>query len=352
MARRIVISVLLAPCLLMGGAVFAQEDAWLDSRPSLLPALLSFKRSGHPHRMQYGGATAPARPVTYASPETAQPGVPYYGSDGIVTKRVPPQPDWLEPSPVEATLAQIFHRSWYRLEWLSWTIEEKHEYNLPPIISRSSDFEFRDNNGVRGTIGVPLSGATWETDAFVLNQHSDQQLQTGGKWTGGLWGAESNIVFDSRYSGPGIQVKPLIGFRYVNLEETLNFPRAFVANLQNNHYGPQVGLRGELVHPWATIGATVTASLSYNTYKARLQTPAFIDENGTKFAPTAELSTYAKVNVSESFSLFVSGNWLWMDNAARPSDAVVVQLDIPRLNPAFNDVLVYGISVGGEIILP
>ena len=205
MARRIAILIFLGGLLLPARGLYAQQNAWNQGThsPGWLPAFLSFKRSGHPARVQYGGATAPAEPVRYATPQTAIPGAPYYGKAGLVTQRVSPQREWIEPSPLEAMLSQVFHRSWYRLEYLLWNIDAPRgsgailgaplqsvpdlsssfpvfDLQIPPnqiglaAVPNLGDISFRDTNGIRGTLGVETSFGSIEANVFAMEQADDR----------------------------------------------------------------------------------------------------------------------------------------------------------------------------------
>ena len=200
MARRITFPILFA-CILFASTGAHAQDWTPDNNPyGSQPALFSFKRSGNPNRIQYGGPTDPAAPVHYPTARNSVPGVSYYGRDGIVHSRVPIQPEWDEMTPLEATLQTVFQKSWYRLEWMQWKINRPGNVLLGAplnIIGRPQDgfpvfdlqlpanqiggatvetlkpIAMRDTNGLRGTIGIPTSFGAIEASFFALEQAGD-----------------------------------------------------------------------------------------------------------------------------------------------------------------------------------
>ena len=367
----------------------------------------------------------------------------------------------VEPSPLEATLEQIFHRSWFRLDYLIWNIDGPRDRligvqpaglatdarlnfpvtipNDPTLLNQlafvpdTRKFNFEDNPGVRGTIGIPLTEGTVEISAFLLDQASaDVRLNgfleplsvtedpnfttvpfsdgfprnfvnvattlTGGggvgsnillydrdysaAWTSDMWGAQANFLKSSRFSGEGFQVEPLIGARYLNLLEVLtiqggfdgpgpapqNIRRFIDSNVHNNIFGPQIGLRSQFVHRWFTIGIEPKIALSWNNYEARVRTEQLrtaadprndTKQDGTKFAPIAELTGFIRWHLNDSLSFYFATNWMWIDNVSRPLDNISFNSTGPEPAPQgvvvdaqFHDIRVVGISIGGELILP
>lgn len=199
MARRISIPLLFTCFLIAINGAQAQVWAPGPNSGGTIPELFSFTRSGQPNRIQYGGPTDAAVPLNSATPRTMVPGQPYYGADGIATTRVPVQPDWTELSPLEATLQAVFQKSYYRFEYLSWSINQPgnallgaplrtvfspqdafpvFDEQIPPnpignaSVPTLSSIAMRDINGLRGTIGLPTSFGAVEASFFALEQGS------------------------------------------------------------------------------------------------------------------------------------------------------------------------------------
>ena len=210
MAGRIATSLFAAFCLLNPSPLKAAEGAPAgeyqyeymreEAAPSWAPQPLTTTAVPKVRTHHYGGSVAPARPASFPMPSQARPGQPYRGPDGIVTTRVPPDDQWAEPSPLEATLYQVLKRSWYRLEYLQWSISRPgdtflgaplgtvidptgffpvFDNQIPPNqigiarVPNLSTVALRETDGIRGTIGIEFSESTLEASVFALEQASD-----------------------------------------------------------------------------------------------------------------------------------------------------------------------------------
>lgn len=210
-----------------------------------------------------------------------------------------------------------------------------------------------------------------------------------------LWGAEGNFIPADWDSGSILQLQPMIGFRYVNFQESLRqgglYTHAFVDpntnqlafvdtlrkidSATNNHiYGPQIGLRAELTHPWFSIGVQPKVLLGLNSYSADLQTlnvlrpgdrSQSLSLNKETFGIVGDLQVYSRVRLTSYLNVFAGYNFTWLGLVTRPADNIVYnarsidptvtplsEQDLESdfaLDPSFSGVLLQGLSVGGEL---
>lgn len=206
------------------------------------------------------------------------------------------------------------------------------------------------------------------------------------------WGAEANFFYDLREPADGWRMQGMFGFRHTShLEELiqrgsfdnssgLDTTQGILANPVNNLiysetrnrlYGAQFGLRSELTNKYFSVGFEPKVAFSANRYYAEVMTdnlrdyPGLQDDgrvrtslNDTIFSPTIDLGVYARVNLNETWSLYVGYNAIWMNNIAR-ADNVIRYDDRGALNPPHvvvqrheESLWMHGLSVGGQITLP
>ncbi len=278
-----------------------------------------------------------------------------------------------------------------------------------------SGVSLRDTPGIRGTVGLPLRVGTIEANIFAFGESRDTIVPGGlpspvppfgeefaivtstltdgkigtntfrydrsfeAKFTSDLWGTEANYIFDPYMPGEGWKVRPLVGFRYLKIHERLTQVGEFDdlgrlltplrgiidSDASNAVYAPQLGLRLEMVHRWFTVGVEPKIGFGVNSYKAsvgtdniRFEGDPFVTtkDSGTKFSPVGELDVYARVHVSDHFSLYVSYQMMIAGNITRPHDNILYDdggvgaSDVGIvLNTAYDNMLYQGISLGGEI---
>jgi hypothetical protein len=210
-----------------------------------------------------------------------------------------------------------------------------------------------------------------------------------------VWGAEGNFIAAYWDAGSPLQIQPLIGFRYVNFQESLrqggaytftaidpntnqltftNVNRQINSATNNNLYGPQIGLRAELVNKWFSLGVQPKVMLGLNSYSADLQTLNVLRPNDRNqsltlndetFGVVGDLHVYSRVRLTEHLNVFVGYNFLWLGLLTRPADNIVynarsinpavdpvsendLESDF-QLNPSFSGSILQGLSVGGEL---
>lgn len=284
-------------------------------------------------------------------------------------------------------------------------------------------------NGIRGTFGIDFKGGTFEaiffgtksdvssvsygptdllgpafgqTDMISIQTFLDGQLaaSTGrnfnqmfsATYKSQAWGVESNYVLNTErfffrtYSGVGgLQIRPLVGFRYLKIGEEMNIRGAFedqtlavpidlfestVNSTTNNKlYVPQAGIRMEFVHPWFTISAQPKVGFGLNNYEGSVLTNQFLNANDPthvthiskrSFSPTFEFGLNARVNVSENITLNVGYNFLWATHIARPDSIIYYNTSTTnsvsgtslQAQNSLDSYKLHGLVLGGEIRLP
>lgn len=206
------------------------------------------------------------------------------------------------------------------------------------------------------------------------------------------WGAESNYVinterlfFRTYYGAGGLQIRPLIGFRYLKIGERMIvkggveemnstppvpfFETTINSATNNKLYVPQAGIRMEFVHPWFTISAQPKVGFGVNNYNGSVLTDQFLGATdpihvtkitNTRFSPTFEFGVNARFHLSEYFTFNVGYNFLWANHVARPGNIVNYNVSSTNLTDGLSlhaqDSLasykLHGLVIGGEISWP
>jgi hypothetical protein len=160
-----------------------------------------------------------------------------------------------------------------------------------------------------------------------------------------LMGAEANYVGAPWQEGIPVQLRPLLGFRYVRMHETLTVAGSdlftalnpqIVSESLNNVFGPSLGMRLEWTHKKLMIGAESKFTLGFNRHEDRVRTSEIFRDtiNGTvvparqtaeghtDFAPIYQLQVYAQAQVSHRLSLRVGYDFMTMFEISRPYNNV------------------------------
>jgi len=326
--------------------------------------------AGNPYVDGGGGRyltpTTPRQPMQYATASTAEPGVGYANGPGFVTTLVDDDEGELEPTPFENLIRRSLHRMWFRTEYLNWSFSNPGDRLLGdktlltgnptnrfvvtnpgpgPVTATArvmdlGPIDLGDNNGIRGTFGIPFRTAVLEISGFAFDQAddtlvgkdirraiADTQLPGGGqsarfigttftlngkrslvpprlydesfsaRFTSSLWGVGGNIVFNTDSNpGEGLRIRPMLGFRYIALKERLtqigvyNAGRTIAdqtsvidSQTHNRIYGPTLGVRLELEHRWFTIGASPSVMLAANSMETTVLSDRFLGPNDPQF---------------------------------------------------------------------
>lgn len=284
---------------------------------------------------------------------------------------------------------------------------------LLPILN---GIQVNENNGVRGTFGFELRDGSLEASAWALQSSTGafdgndfintpnsffepviyQPVLQEGASTGfpliydisyraqlktRVWGSELNWLWNDANPNDNFDIRPLVGVRYFNFNESLRqrgdytfidqisgsteiLDRQINAATDNYMYGPQFGFRAEVTSKWFDFGATPRVMLGLNSYKATLNTsqilsptedPLFTKQSKTTFGPMADLQVYSRLKLRENFSILVSYNLMWAGLITRPYNNIIYdtsvtpQAGIFRQDVRATDAFLQGISVGGEL---
>jgi hypothetical protein len=249
-----------------------------------------------------------------------------------------------------------------------------HAGNLP-IVQETDILGNVTNVGLFVVQGVLVNGVPTADSYLIYDRSYSASVQTG------IWGADGKVLLASYDTGGPLSLQPLFGVRFLNFNERVDQSGVFStpelvtgagdpvlrrinAATQNYLYGPQFGFRAELPSKWVTIGAQPTMMFGVNSYRSTLTTQQIADANEaqfydrivkTTFGPVFDLQVYANTHLSEHLSIFVAYNLVWAGSITRPGDNVVYNVTSTG-NPSnffqdvqFSDLLIQGVSVGGEI---
>jgi hypothetical protein len=308
---------------------------------------------------QYPAGNYQYMPFPTAHPYAGQP-------QGYQQAEVPPEllpPDrgglYDFDSRIDLIIGETVRNSYLRLEYLSWSIKQpgSHLLGAPlagidnprdPFLLQTptgslavgevldmQTVNLQQNNGIKGTIGIPFEDATLEASFWGLQraytqvndpaflrdnnaltprfiavsllsdgQPGDRVLLFDGsfnaKFNANAWGSEFNLYFNQKTPRLGLTLQPLLGFRFLNYDEQLRMTGAFdnssgaIANTgiladpviskigsatTNNIYSLQAGFRSEFRHQWFTLGVEPKLAFGANSYTAHVKTDNLRDFN-------------------------------------------------------------------------
>ena len=300
-------------------------------------------------------------------------------------------------------------------------------------VPRMTELQLRDNSGLRGTIGIPTyEYGTIELSGWMLEQASDERrympraivpqndffaffdleetiegfpvrprgeaffpstsvsVNDGDEflvipydhldvaYRSDLWGADAKYVIDALApDGEGFKIKPLIGFKYVGLQESM-YQRGLIRNrtgrtniasvnssTDNTLLGGTIGIRGELVHRWFVLGVQPAVTFAGNIAEASVTSERLLGNQGPAhsvtseyfdFAPILELNTYARIHLGDNCRFLVGYDAMWLSRVFRASRAIdyrvtregrSIRSDVDTSNTS-DHVAVEGLSLGLE----
>ena len=286
-------------------------------------------------------------------------------------------------------------------------------------VPTTNDLQYPDGSGIRGTIGIPLIGGVLEANIFYFDQIEDPSFidQLGDQITNNplnplavpqfiatstltngqlgnnlfiyddsfstatkaeLWGSEINYIFDAYLPEPMFQIRPLVGFRYLDFNEELHQVGVFdqqdllvtplVSRIssysENSVYAPQIGLRAEMVSRWLTLGIEPKLAAGMNVYQTSVITQSLrspgdpltkTTQSGEEFSVVGELSLYAKLHIRQNFAVTVGYQATFMDQIARPHSSILYNDNGSNADPAVVAKSSHerfdfgGINVSGEL---
>jgi hypothetical protein len=172
-----------------------------------------------------------------------------------------------------------------------------------------------------------------------------------------MWGSELNFVVDAYLPKPMFQLRPIVGFRYMRFNEELRQLGVFdqqdllatplVSHIdsysKNSIYAPQIGLRGEMVSRWLTLGIEPKLGAGVNVYETSVVTQALrspndpttkTTETGEAFSVLGELNLYAKIHIRQNFTFTVGYQATFVDQVARSYSSILYNDNGQNADPA------------------
>jgi hypothetical protein len=287
-------------------------------------------------------------------------------------------------------------------------------------VATTDDLNYPDAQGVRATLGIPLIGGAIEGNIFYFDTVEDSSFIGGrgvlGEPIGGnpldlpqfiatstrtngavgnnllfydesfatdlsadMWGAEVNFVFDAYLPEPMFQLRPMVGFRYIDLRESLRQVGVFDqqdflldnplvsrinSDTENSIFAPQIGLRAEMVSRWLTLGIEPKLAAGVNVYETSVVTQALrspgdprteTTSTGNEFAVVGELNAYARIHIRQNFTISVGYQATFIDNVTRSHSSIFYNdngaTSDPGIvtRPSFELFDFGGLNVSGEI---
>lgn len=275
------------------------------------------------------------------------------------------------------------------LEGSIWGLEQGfHQIEDKPFL--------RDNNVLTPRfVAVGLLSAGQPGTRVLLFDRSFQ-----ADYRASAWGSDVNLYYAAKNPRLGLGLQPLAGFRYMNYDESLSmrgvfdnssgafdtfgvladpFTSTIRSAVNNNVYSLQVGFKADFKHQFFTLGFEPKLAFGANDYSTRVSTndlrsfddptldpgPNDIDDPATNsvtgrtvFSPTVDLGFSAKVHLTNWMHLRAGYNVIWTGNLAR-ADRAIEYNDNGNINPpaviarqSTDSILIQGLSVGAEILLP
>lgn len=404
--------------------------------------------------------------LAWISPVSAQgpgpqgpPGPGYYGmapggpyTQGVGTDSYQLQPsfyeqlhpetrsayDEYEPA-INLGLSETFSRTWFRTDylWMNYRAPRSRFLGEAPLITPPATFDpnaffpavdrvigvrdglegqlvsladadYRDNHGLRLTMGIPTQMFTWEASGFAMGE-SDSSLQFApfldlnspfGETVipaipltrnglpsrfdfilfdqgmninaiSNLQGVDTRFVFGAITPNVATEVAPLIGFNYIHYSNELLIrgddsltatSHRIESRANNNIFGPEIGLRMETRGKWMTLGFEPKFTFGINRISNRVETQQIfspleadrgVKDTQTRFSPVIELETYARIRLAENLMFSMGYQFMAMTNVSLSDQNIVwdsssILIDPPRIGLDQNrdDFWMQGINVG------
>ncbi len=192
------------------------------------------------------------------------------------------------------------------------------------------------------------------------------------------WGSEVNYVSETSDPNSIFQLHPSYGLRYFNYRDKLlqfgqyNVPnalnpltndvigRTINSSANNNLFGPQLGLRAELVHSRFAIGVEPKIMFAINTWQSSLDTSKVfgttdraqnLTSNGATFSPLFDAKFYGNIALSKNVSTYISYNFLYAGQLNRSFNDIIYNQNAAgqsdfQLKRQFSESILQGMSFG------
>ena len=217
-------------------------------------------------------------------------------------------------------------------------------------------------------VTLTVNGAPSDTQMVLFDNGYEAELRSG------MWGAQGNWIANPVTPQNTLALSPVVGIRYVKFDEELRISGSDIGSAtnpqitskaNNNLVGPQVGLRASLESKWLSLGIEPKVMFGINRHQDSVRTSQIFDvanpntlstNEDTDFAPAFNLPGFAKLHLSENFSLFAGYELLWLSNVSRSTEHVVYDSPpIPtdpgqiRVKKHREPIYAHGFMVGGEL---
>jgi hypothetical protein len=378
-----------------------------------------------------------------------------------------------EDTSLDRTLRSLRRNSWIRLEYMNFDAKRPGSHllgadnpmvnneRLPfTVTSGGTDIgvatvpvldglELKNSNGMRGTLGLMLSGGGLEVNVWGLKENEalfelhGLGAQEFGPTAGGnlspdpifvatstlvngepgnnnflydhsfgaryvqdVWGTGINYIADDSDIGEGLMMMPILGMRYLRVDEglfqvgvfnggfdgvvdfgedlnsngvmdagedinndgllDLGLVSTITSRVNNQIYAPQIGMRFQLQHRWFTLGFEPKFALGVNRYKMEVETnqlrsfgdgPTRATRRSSRFAQVADFRFFMKLFPSENIEFFLAYDVTVAGGVSRAHDNIYYndngQSEPPAIgvDPGFETLWWQGLTVGGQIWL-
>lgn len=253
-------------------------------------------------------------------------------------------------------------------EWGSFEADIWAVMNASTTISADPEIDPTFGFTVIPAVTLTVNGAPSDTQMILFDNGYDAELRSG------MWGAQGNWVGNPVTPQNTLCLSPVVGIRYVKFDEELRIsgsdittatnPR-ITSKSNNNLVGPQLGFRASLDSKWLSFGIEPKVMFGINRHQDTVRATqifdvanpnAFETNEDTDFAPACNVPAYAKLHLSQNFSLFAGYELLWLSNVSRATEHIVydspaIPTDPPQigLKKHREQVYAHGFMVGGEL---
>ena len=346
--------------------------------------------------------------------------------------------DEYEPA-INLGLSETFHRTWFRTDylWMNYRPPGSRFIGAVPLTIPPATFDpralfpafdrvlgvrvglegrlvslessdYRDNHGLRMTMGVPTELFTWEASGFAMGE-ADSNLQFNNfldvnspfgetviaaipltrnglpafrnyllfdqgmnvNVRSNLQGVDTRFVFGAITPNVATEVAPLIGFNYLHYSNELSIrgddsgtatSHRIDSRANNNIFGPEIGLRMETRSKWMTLGFEPKFTFGINRMSNHVATQQIfspleadreVKDALTRFSPVIELETYARFRLAENLMFSIGYQFMATTNVSMADQNIVwdsssILIDPPRIGLVQNrdDFWMQGINVG------